>query len=113
MRARPWSAHTRIKPVEQDSCSKSYDIDDVLNALNRHRVRATYGVVGILLGCSARQVAPTFLGDRRPYASWVVSKANHMPTGYAPNECHPDLQSNSHVITDAEELVALVERSSL
>ncbi len=88
-----------------------YTIEQILNALNGHKTRATYEAVGTLLGCHAKNVAQRYLGNKRRPASWVVSKRDHMPTGYMAVNCHPELQSNPHVIEDPDELTSLLEIS--
>ena len=45
---------------------------EILEFLNRHRVRATYGAVADLLGVLPRGVG-AMLGEKRPEASWVVN----------------------------------------
>ena len=86
-----------------------YSVDQILDTLNAKKVRATYSVVASLLGTHPKSVAGQYLGNRRPYASWVVSKSTGMPTDYLPENCHPDLQCNSHVIEDPAELIGLIE----
>jgi len=86
----------------------TYTIEQILDALNQHKVRATYSAVASLLDTHPRMLAGRYLGNRQPYASWVVSKATGMPTDYSDQNCHPDLQVNSAVIDDAEELIRLI-----
>ena len=85
-----------------------YTIEQILEALNDHKIRATYEAVGGLLGCPAKNVAQRFLGNRRPLASWVVNKGNGMPSGYMTVNCHKDLQSNSHIVDSPVELIHLI-----
>ena len=87
-----------------------YDIDQVLDALNQHKIRATYSAVASLLGTHPKMLAGQYLGNRRPRASWVVSKATGMPTDYLPANCHAQLQRRSHIIEDPSELIELVEK---
>ena len=83
-------------------------ITNILDALNTHRIRATYGAVGQCLGIPAIAVSQR-LGSRRPEASWIVSAASGKPTGYASTEYHPALFSNSRILGSASELQALLE----
>ena len=46
-----------------------YTIENILDTLNEHQVRATYSAVAALLGVHQRRVSQ-ILGNRRPYASW-------------------------------------------
>ena len=70
-------------------------------------MRCTYGAMAELLGIQPREVG-RILGPKRPAASWVVSAATLQPTGYNPNELHPDLFQNQRVIESAEELKQLI-----
>jgi len=85
-------------------------IGKVLDALNRHKTRATYGAVAGYLGTQARSVSQ-LLGARRPEASWVVSKRNGLPTGYSRAQRHKDLQSNCRIIETTQELASLIDLS--
>ena len=86
----------------------NYTVDGILQVLNQTQRRATYSAVGALVGVRAQSVAG-YLGIRRPEASWVVSKGTGMPTDYLPEDLHPALQSNSHVIEEPDELIRLME----
>ncbi|MBI2187347.1 MAG: hypothetical protein HYU37_09565 [Acidobacteria bacterium] len=83
-------------------------LQEVLDCLNRTRTRATYGAVAEVIGGLARGVGQR-LGARRPEASWIVSGASGLPSGYAPREMHPDLGGSPLVRTGAE-LRALLKR---
>jgi predicted RNase H-like nuclease len=86
-------------------------IDDVLRALNEHKIRATYGAVGQYLGVPAIAVS-RLLGARRPEASWVVSAKSGRPTGYGLHECHRDLQSSPDILRSGEQLLPLISAQS-
>ena len=86
-----------------------YTVDDILEALNKHQVRATYSAVAALLGVHQRRVSQ-LLGNRRPYASWVVAKSTGMPTGYLKANLHKELQSKPTTIEEPDRLIALLER---
>ena len=83
------------------------DIDprlaEILRCLNDIKIRATYGPVGELTGIDRRDVGQQ-LGDRRIEASWVVNASTEMPTGYAPDQLHPDLTSSAEIIRTGEAL---------
>jgi hypothetical protein len=79
----------------------------ILDALNRQKIRATYGAVGEVLGIQARAVRQV-LGARRAEASWVVNADTGLPTGYEPHQMHPDLMSNAAVIRTGERLRRLL-----
>ena len=83
------------------------NIDKILRALNKHKIRATYGAVGKVLNIPAIAVGSR-LGSRRPEASWVVSSKTGRPTNYSAEDCHPDLFRNDQIIGEKSELVALI-----
>ena len=78
-------------------------IDEILECLERRRIRATYGAVAEVLNTAngtsyiARGVS-VLLGERRPRASWVVSSQDLEPTEYSPQEKHPELYRYPHAI---------------
>lgn len=76
---------------------------EIVDYLNRQKIRATYGAVGEAIGVPARSIGG-MLGGKRPEVSWVVNAATELPTGYAPSQYHPDLRSRSRVIRDGNEL---------
>ncbi len=77
-------------------------LDRILDALDAHRQRATYGAVGELLGRPARSV---LLGrPRTPRHSWVVRKDTGLPTGYSRHEQHPELQARAEVLASGADL---------
>ena len=88
-----------------------YSIEQILDALNGEKTRATYSAVAPLRGIHPKMLAAQDLGNRRPYASWVVRKATGMPTDYLPANCHPELQSKIKIIDDPADLIAVVGRS--
>ena len=82
-------------------------INEILSALNTHKIRATYGAIGGVLGIPAIGVGSR-LGDMRPEASWVVSAKNGKPSGYPERHCHPELYSSEAVISSKDQLQALL-----
>lgn len=83
-------------------------VQDILDCLNATKTRATYGAVAAIIGGPALGVGQR-LGRRRPEASWVVSSTSGLPSGYAPDEMHPDL-ANASLIRTGDELRALLKR---
>jgi len=77
-------------------------MDTILDALDRGHQRATYGAVAALLGKSPRTLMQGCERDQRH--SWVVSRKNGEPTGYAPDLVHPDLRERPEVFETKEEL---------
>ena len=78
------------------------NMDNVIDALDRGRQRATYGAVAALLGTSPRTLMKGRQRDARH--SWVVSHKNGAPTGYTPEITHPELLTNSRIIGTRDEL---------
>lgn len=77
-------------------------LDQILDALNAHRQRATYGAVAAVIGAAPRTLMSG--RDRDQRHSWVVSRKTGQPTGYEPDQIHPELQLVPHVIEAREEL---------
>lgn len=85
-----------------DQTTADYTVDSILEQLDRHRQRATYGAVAALLNKSPRNL----MGNRSrgPRDSWVVSHATGMPTGYEPEQLHGDISSREKIISTRDEL---------
>lgn len=79
----------------------SAPISQILDYLNNNKIRATKKAVADACGITVRGLT-SLMGDRRPEASWVVSTATGNPTGYQPEQLHPDLYRSSRIITSAE-----------
>lgn len=81
------------------NCSPEF----ILDYLNRARVRCTYAAFADVLGVPRRS-AGRHLGDRRPEASWVVSKTTGDPEGYADRNKHLELYRTDYIIETEDEL---------
>ena len=84
-----------------------HTLDSILDLLNIHRRRATYGAVAKLVNRP-----PTFLmagRTRDQRHSWVVNHRTGKPTGYEPDQIHPDLDANAAVIQTGDELERWLE----
>ena len=77
-------------------------LDQILDCLNRKRVRATYGAVGAVIGRPVRGVGSA-LGDRTRRASWVVNARTGRPTGYARSQLDPYLTSIEQATSSRQE----------
>ena len=84
--------------------------DRILEALNKHRQRATYGALGDLIGLHALSVMQGL--TKGPRYSWVVSKQTGLPTGYAESEIAPDLKLHANVLKSRTELEQWLSRHS-
>ena len=79
-------------------------LDQILDALNTHRQRATYGAVAAVIGAAPRTLMSG--RDRDQRHSWVVSRKTGQPSGYEGDQIHPDLLAVAHVIESRDELQA-------
>jgi predicted RNase H-like nuclease len=79
------------------------DINEILSYLNRHKIRATYGAVGDMLGIPAIAVGQR-LGKICPEASWVVSASSGKPSGYTESDYHPALFEQEKILRRGDEL---------
>jgi len=77
-------------------------LDQVLDALEAHRQRATYGAVAGLLGKSPRTLMQGRERDMRH--SWVVRRETGQPTGYDATLLHPELRARDEIFQTKEEL---------
>lgn len=84
-------------------------IDEILNALDRGRQRATYGAVAALLGTSPRTLMQGRQRDQRH--SWVVSRKSGEPTGYSAEQIHPNLRERPEIFASKEELAQYLAAS--
>jgi hypothetical protein len=83
--------------------TKPEKVKIVLQHLNEVETRCTYGALGGYLEIPANFVS-NFLGPKRPEASWIVRKDNHVPTGYSEKQKHPNLENSPYVIETTSEL---------
>jgi hypothetical protein len=77
-------------------------LDELLDLLNTRRQRATYGAVGKVVDRPA-----SFLMGGRPRDhrhSWIVNQETGLPTGYSPEQMHPELHSQPEVLKTSREL---------
>ncbi len=77
-------------------------MDEILDTLQQARQRATYGAVAAIVGSSPRTLMAG--RDRDQRHSWVVSRKSGTPTGYEPDQMHPELMRSERVIETRAEL---------
>jgi hypothetical protein len=82
--------------------SVAWNLDGIISRLDRHQQRATYSAVAALLDQSPRLLMHKQPREQRN--SWIVSKSNGRPTGYAEADVHPNLTANERVLLTGEEL---------
>ena len=85
-----------------DQATETYTIDSIVDQLDRFHQRATYGAVAALMNRSPRNLMGK--RSRGPRDSWVVSHSSGMPTGYEPEQLHPEIKSRERVISSREDL---------
>jgi len=86
----------------------NWNVTSIVKVLNRKKFRATYGAVAKIVGCNARSVMKG-LPNSYEY-SWVVRGDNNLPTGYRPEDLHPDLLKIPAVVRDSKQLRRLLEQ---
>lgn len=76
-------------------------LEDIVDLLDRHGQRATYGAVAAVLGQSPRSLLRG--RERGRQFSWIVNRESGMPTGYKEDQIDPRLRESGPVLeTDAE-----------
>ena len=88
----------------------SQSIDSIVEQLDRFRQRATYGAVAGVLKLSPRNLMSGRSRNQRD--SWIVSRNDGMPTGYEPDQVHPEIKSREQVLSSAEDLATWLESPS-
>ena len=86
-------------------------LDEIVDALDRHHQRATYGAVAGLLGRPAAFLVTGI--PRSPRYSWIVNQKTLVPTGYAAEETHPALRQKSFVLLNEKELRAWLAKHGI
>ena len=77
-------------------------LDQILDALDGHHQRATYGAVAEVVGTPARSLMSGRPRDRRH--SWVVNQKTGKPTEYPPDQMHPALTERQKILSSGKEL---------
>jgi hypothetical protein len=92
----------QVEPPEVKNAPKLLTLDDVLDVLERHHQRATFGAVAGILG---REPQSLFNGHTRtPKTSWVVNTDTGLPTGTKERDFPPALLEKQRVIKAPDEL---------
>jgi hypothetical protein len=85
-------------------------LNQILDQLNRHHQRATYGAVADLVGGHARSLLQG--RDRDWRHSWVVNQGTGMPSEYPKGKIHPAIAERPDVLKTVEELKEWLRRQS-
>ena len=79
-------------------------LDQIVDMLDQHGQRATYGAVARLVGHSPRSLLKGRERGRR--YSWIVNRETGRPSGYAEDQIDPRLAGSGPVIASDTELQA-------
>ena len=82
-------------------------LEDIVDLLDRHGRRATYGAVAAVLGHSPRSLLKGRERGRR--FSWIVNRETGLPTGYPADQIDPRLKDSGPVMTSDAELRTWLE----
>ena len=77
-------------------------LDSLVDVLDHHHQRATYGAVAAVLDRPPRYLMAGRPRDTRH--SWIVNRGTGMPTGYEAGAMHPELLANPRVLETGKEL---------
>ncbi|MEO5588547.1 MAG: hypothetical protein ABIS03_03085 [Gemmatimonadaceae bacterium] len=79
-------------------------IDSILDLLDLHHQRATYGAVAAVVNSSPRSL---MMGrERNQRSSWIVSRSSGVATGYSDDQNHLSLTERADVLDTPERLKA-------
>jgi hypothetical protein len=99
----PSRSHVPELP-EEKRAPQGLMLDEILDVLERHHQRATFGAVAGILGREPRSL---FKGSTRtPRTAWVVNKTTGLPTGTKASDYPPGLLQKERVIDMIEDLRA-------
>jgi hypothetical protein len=79
-----------------------HTIDSILEQLDRFHQRATYGAVAGVVDTSPRSLMAGRGREQR--SSWIVSSQTSLPTGYTPEQTHPEIAARERVLSSPEAL---------
>ena len=89
---------------------QSLSLDQIVDLLDQHGQRATYGAVAKLVGHSPRSLLKG--RDRGRRYSWIVNRETGRPTGYPDDQIDPRLPESGPVIGTDRELQQWLETCS-
>jgi hypothetical protein len=87
------------------------NLKQVLDFLNRNKLRASYRDVAGVLGLTTGSLFE-MLETQRPDACWVVNEETGKPSGYTEAESDPELRSHD-IISDEDDLRAKMQVDKL
>lgn len=82
---------------------RKYNLEQILDLLDKHHQRATYGAIAKLVGVRPQDLMklPGTPKRNRSHChrdSWVVAARSHFPTNYKRAEMHPALEERDEVL---------------
>jgi len=77
-------------------------LDEIVDLLHNHHQRATYGAIGAVVDRPPRYLMGGRPRDHRH--SWIVNKETGLPTGYGPEDMHPELRSRPEILRTSQQL---------
>jgi len=89
-------------PAAQPPTPVTWTLDTILDLLEQHHQRATYGAVAGLLG-----TGPNILlagRPRNPRHSWIVNRQTGEPTGYTEQDIDPHLREQKQILNSSATL---------
>ena len=96
-----------MSPTEQIALKT---IDSIIEQLDHFHQRATYGAVAGVLNASPRNLMAGRSRSQRD--SWVVAHGTGLPTGYSPDQVHPEIGSREQILSTAKDLSTWLESPS-
>jgi hypothetical protein len=85
-------------------------LESILELLQRHRQRATYGAVAALVRRTPQNVMQ---GCPRDWLhSWVVNQGTGLPSEYPAGKIHPALKERAEIISSEQELATWLQQKS-
>jgi alkylated DNA nucleotide flippase Atl1 len=85
-------------------------LDEIVDLLDQHGQRATYGAVAKVVGHAPRSLLKG--RDRGRRYSWIVNRDTGLPTGYQEDQIDPRLRESGRVLNSDVELRAWLESHS-
>jgi hypothetical protein len=90
--------------IRSEELLPTFSLKTIVDRLNEHHQRATYGAVAALVGKTPRNVMQGLKKGWR--YSWVVNQETGEPSEYHALQKHPQLRSRDTVLVTPEDLAA-------
>src|SRR5215211_2307500 len=90
-----FSHSTQEQTMTSVATSGGPSLDSILDELDRFHQRATYGAVAAVVNSSPRSLMSG--RDRDQRSSWIVNRRDGLPTGYTPEQTHPEIGARESI----------------